>query len=113
MVTPVQGNADSLSAGCARFSYSTRGTTWTQIGTTVTGLMEGSFSEVGANAANVFFGSCPSVAFAGKIYGVQIRDGSGSIRYNPDLTGLSSGQTGIFTDLSATPNVWTINGTIN
>jgi hypothetical protein len=113
-VTPAQGNMSPLAAGCARFSYSTNGTNWTQLGTTVTGLGEGSFSEVGANAANIIFGSAPPYAsFAGNFYGVSIRDGSGAIRYNPDLTSLPSGQTGTFTDTAATPNVWTINGTIN
>jgi hypothetical protein len=113
-VTPVQGNLAPLASACARFSYSTNGAKWTQLGATVTGLAEGNFSEVGANAANVIFGSAPPYAtFSGKLYGVTIRDGSGAIRYNPDITTLSSGQTGTFTDTAATPNVWNINGTIN
>jgi len=112
-VRPVQGNLATIAAGSARFSYSTNGVNWTQVGITVTGLTEGNFSEVGANAANVLFGSGPPYSsFSGKLYGVTIRDGSGVIRYNPNLTVLSSGQTGTFTDTAATPNVWTINGNI-
>lgn len=81
----------------------------------MSGLTEGNFSEVGASAENVSFGAAPPYAPPppAKLYSVSIRDGSGAIRYNPDLTALSSGQTGMFTDTAATPNVWTINGTIN
>jgi hypothetical protein len=114
-VTPVQGNTATLASGSARFSYSTNGTNWTQLGSLTTGLSTGGFTQVGTGGdGSVAFGSSPPYAvFTGKYYKATVRDGSGAIRYNPNLTALASGQTGIFTDTAATGNTWTINGTIN
>jgi len=114
-ILPVQGNIEPLAAGSARFSYSTNGTNWAQLGILLNGLTEGSFSGAGASAANVLFGASSPYATPGpaKLYSVRVLDASGAVRYNPNLTALSSGQTGTFNDTAATPNVWTINGTIN
>lgn len=106
-VTPTSGPLTSIPSASYVFSYSTDGTTWTQLGTTITGLNTSGFN---VSAAGIY----PTVGtnsstFTGRIYNVVARKGSGAILFNPDFTTLATGQTGTFNDTAATPNNWTLN----
>jgi hypothetical protein len=83
---------------------------WVQLGDVLSNGGAGTTSIFDSSAdytvGTFFLGGVPSEIYSGKIYSVEIRDGSaGSILASPDFTGYMSGTTS-FTDAQA--NVWEI-----
>jgi len=97
--------------GSAVFSISVDSVNWLQIGTTVAG---GATAGIAAGPQGIpVCGSNDSTnIMTGRFYTLRMYSASGALRYSPDFTTLSTGQTGAFTDNAASPNIWTISGNV-
>ena len=102
----VGGSAYVAAAGTCAFFYSLDGTTWTQLGTTVTGLSTaGTLSQKGIPVVGHTGGS-DSIP-VGNFYKAVVRNSTG-IAFNPDFTAQVTGATS-FADTAPTPNTFTVN----
>lgn len=97
------GTAFVAPAGSAAFFYSVDGITWTQLGTTVTGLPTTGINAKGACV--VGHGGNADTPASGKFYKVVCRDETGIV-YSPDFTAQA---TGITSFVDAQGSTWNIN----
>jgi hypothetical protein len=101
----------NVPAGSVVFSISIDGINWSQIGATIMGVPTVGIAA-GSPGIPVCGGNDSSNVMTGNFYALRMYSASGSLRYSPDFTALSSGQNGSFSDDSPSPNTWTINATI-
>lgn len=85
---------------------------WTQLGSTVvqSGTTRINDSTASVQVGNINFtgGNADTVAFKGRIYAAEIRNGiGGTIVANPDFTAQTAGTTS-FSDTASVPNTWTV-----
>ncbi|WP_298689080.1 glycoside hydrolase family 30 beta sandwich domain-containing protein [uncultured Sphingomonas sp.] len=100
------GTAFSVPAGSAAFFYSTDGITWTQLGSTVTGLPTTGLNQKGG-APVVGHNGNSDTPPTGKFFKAIVRN-STAILWNPDFT-IQASAIASFADTAPTPNTWNIN----